>query len=1149
MKYTESQQKAISSRARRIIVSAAAGSGKTAVLTRRVMELITDPVDPVSVGSLVIVTFTNAAAAELRSRIASAIGEALAEDPGNMNLIRQSAMLSSARIQTIHSLCLSLIRENFDACGIEADVSLGDEGLCASLKSRAMDMTLEKAFSEEDDAFLALAAALRDERSDRPLSEAVENIYEKLRSDPDPEGWLRRAVDMGANPEGLMKTACEDALKALRESVSLLSSTFAELALNPVFFPKYKDAFEYCIGFAARLEPLLAPETWDEAAELLSGFKCPAFKPVRTTDNVTKERMTAARDGFKALITSLSGGSFRRSRERILTEEITALPMVSALCDLVRDYEKTYSELKRASNILDYSDLEHMTVKLLTENGGLSALGRSLASGISEVLVDEYQDINSLQETILSALASEGRYFMVGDVKQSIYRFRLAEPGIFLGKYYDYPEEGMDPEKASISLNENFRSAPTVIDFTNRIFSSAMTREFGDVEYAGREELRAGAPYLSRHPAEVHLVNIGAKSDEESSAMAEARYAASVIEKLCGTLDVTDDPFGGGKTRRAEPGDFAILLSSFASKAPYYSEALEERGIPCDHGSDLFALPEVLTMISLLRVIDNRRQDVPLLAVLRSPLFGFTADELADIRIASRRSCIYDCLEKSSLPKAKAFTALLNELRREAAYTPVTTLLDSVFRLTSAEAVWSRKAGGNGLSALRMLAAEYESAEAGGLYGFIAKLDRMSSGESKIKLPGKPGVKLMSIHHSKGLEFPVVVLPDMAKRYNSEDIKSPVLFHTVLGIAIRLREGRTNISTLRYELMASRLTSEARSEELRKLYVAATRAKEKLVFTMGVKNPEKTVTSWAQMLGRGFTPSLCAAQSSFALFVGGTALTHPCGDKLRKLSSHPVTFSGDESGLECHVSDPPLPMTVKKEEKRRSTVTGISADAELAFKKYPHAEAASLPSKLTPTGVRKPPEDGGEAAEEGIREYRRQRFSTKGSIRSAKIGTLTHALMVKFRPGESPDEEEIRSVLNAMVTSGEADEATAGAVDTRAVAAFWAGETARRIARADKYLREYQFGLLFTPKELYGTGTDEEQVLVNGAMDIMFIEGDRVNILDFKTDRVIPGTEKGSAEKHRFQLEVYMKAALKLTGLKPGDMLVCFLATGNVTAL
>lgn len=1168
VKFTPQQQNAIDSRGGALIVSAAAGSGKTAVLVQRVIEQVTGGENPIDLDRLLIVTFTNAAASEMRAKIADALLKQLAEKPESGRLRRQLALLHSARIQTVHSFCLELVRQHFDQCDVSPNFRLLDTAESELLRETAMEEFLEEEYAEASAGFMAMIENFAEERGDHRVQAVISELYEKLRSHADPAGWrsrmeeqLQASCDQPAAEQEWCRRVMEDCAEGLKCRLELLTETFDRLGQFPELFEKYAPAFQYCLATGQHLLAALEATEWDNAWQVLQRYEKPAFSAApRGTDADLKEEMGQARDFFCEYMEKMRTKAILRPESRLREEAQKSLPVIHGLFEAVGRFEEKYQQLKQRRGVLDFSDLEHLALKLLlTPQGEKTLLAHELAAQIDEILVDEYQDTNEIQDKIFAAVRGEGKgLFMVGDVKQSIYRFRLAEPEIFVGKYYSYEDYAPKAVQANkrIMLNQNFRSRSEVLDFVNFVFENLMSREFGGIAYDDREKLVVGADYQGACPAEVYVLDLARDKSEETQApekvVYEAEFVARAIEQNLAETQVTDRETG--ELRSARPEDIAVLFSSFTSRAPIYEEAISARGIPCAFSAEaaFFETTEILVMRSLLAVIDNPRQDIPLIAVLRSPLFLFTADELAAIRIAMPKAEFYDALCASNLPAAKAFLAELESCRAYAPDFTVAELIAMLYTKTGAKGIFEAldhgEARRENLQKFYQLALRFEQNGSRGLFAFLQYLEQLEKEAGDAAEPAGNAVKLMSVHKSKGLEFPIVILPDLSKNFNTDDLKSAMLMHKDLGVGLRLRDEALHMEykTQKLQAIALRHEKEAREEELRKLYVAMTRAKEKLILTVALPDAAKTLKGWLRFIRDGkLLPQMVAEQASAAFWVCGPLLLHPAGGVLRELAGEIRPEEQPRGGgLYCEVvpyAPPQEVETVTEEETETSRQLTLEMPYYRAIQQfaYPHQAATELPSKLTPAGLKLQRDEEAallEAEEKGpvIRLF------PSGSD-AAKLGTLAHLCMqycdfeqAQTAEGAAKQLEEIKKKFP--------EEKLLEKIPPQFLTEFAAGELGR-LAAQSSCLREYQFSALLPAGDMIPGAPMEEEILLNGVIDLLIFTESGMILVDFKSDTVREGGEAEHARRYETQLKLYAKAAEEILQRPVERKIVWFLST------
>ena len=1155
---TPQQKQAVDCRGRQLIVSAAAGSGKTAVLAKRVLALISGETRVCSVDQLLIMTFTKAAAAEMRGRIADELGELLTEHPGDHNLRRQLALLPQARIQTVHSFCQSLLRQYFHLCDLSPDFRMEDEVECAQLKQNALEQVLEEAYSRGSADFMALADLLSDQRSDRPLENAVLEIYEKLRSHPAPERWLQFVPQqLSGDPEtsdwhrllrSETRQQCERVCAWLEEGLLQMEGDDKLLAA-------YGPAFSTCHAFCQDLCHTLT-QSWDAASERLKEFAFPRLSSKKSDDPQLREEMKALFDRCKKALQALQGSALSVPMEVLRKECAQQAPLVACLCGLVSRFTQLYDGEKRQRNLLDFSDLEHRALALLTNPDGTpSPVALELRKELAEILVDEYQDTNEIQERIFAALMPEsGSGFFVGDIKQSIYRFRLADPSIFRSRYQSSGLYGSEHTHWRMELNRNFRSRPEVLNLCNFIFSRVMSKEFGDIDYDEGQRLVVGKPAEGRVESELLLLT--GKDSEERMGESEARLVAARIRELLET------PRPGGLY---QPEDFAILLSSYRSRAPVYEAALRRLGIPCSGAErdGFFESMEISVVLSLLRIIDNRRQDIPLISVLRSPIYGFDPDRLGRIRMCCPSGSFCDALEQAA-QSDEACGRVLADLDGYCALaqdSTVAQLIQALYQETNAPGIFAAMDHGarrrENLQQLYQLALSFESGGVRGLHAFLRHIDgKIAAEEAPAVTENANGVQIMSIHRSKGLEFPVVFLPDLKKRFNTDDLKKPALFHSHIGIGLPHRDPalRVQYQTQIQRAIMQQEQKELRAEELRKLYVAMTRAREKLVLVIaGPRIMEHLQDLAWDARGGTLSPVRMQECSCAADWILSALLTHPAAGILRGActgSFHCAPDDEETAGFRCRlltvgeIPEQPGYHAARAEAAQISREEALELLGQTQLV-YPHLAAAALPSKLTPTGAAKRLPDSGTAVG-APRRVRVQPFEEQPLPRQDALlrGTAFHRALEYLTPADGATDAALSGALDALAASGKLTAEQRGMLDQRQILAFLQSPLCARTAAAEQVLREYEFAALIPADSILHNGV-QDRVLLNGAMDLLLMEEDGLTIVDFKTDRVTEETAEARAQHHRLQLSLYALAAEEICQKPVKETWVWFLRLGK----
>lgn len=1161
-KPTPSQKLAIEDRGGELLVSAAAGSGKTRVLTERLMRWITEGDAPRSIDNFLIITFSTAAAAELRSRISEELSARAAADPGSKRLRRESALVRRAQIGTIHSFCSALLREYAGRAGIAPDFAIADEDRARELRRLSLETVLEAAYAEAEPGFIQLADTVGAGTDDRRLESLVLELHGKLQSHARPGDWAARqselfetgAEDAADTPWGreLLESAADELLWWAGEFDELVRSLAGFEKMGKAYVPSFSETASSLRGAAKR-----AAEGWDALREALP-IEFPRLGTLRGggEDPELAERAKARREACKKAAKRLEKG-FTLPSAQLLRDMRATAPAMRALLKLVGDFDAEYTRRKRRRSLLDFADLEHLAARLLTEpDGSPTETAREVSRRYAEVMVDEYQDVSLVQDMIIRAVSDSGRrLFMVGDVKQSIYRFRLADPTIFLKKYESYAD-APQPEGVPrrVFLRESFRSRGEVVDAVNAVFGCLMSKGLGEMEYDERARLRAGLEYPGVVPVpELVAVPLpGADEDEErpDKIEVEAAYAARMMRHLVETGAKISE---GGALRPLGYGDIAVLLRSVNVSGPVWRRVLAREGVPVEAGQSggFFEAPEVAVIISLLAIIDNPRQDVALISVLRSELFGFTNDELTEIRLMSGEGDFYAALSARAQvsEKARAFLDTLARLRDFARDSELATLIWEIYESLGCMALCSAMRDGEGRRArlLRLfeLSRSFETTGWRGLRRFLDWLRSMRERGEEPAFPDEDGggaVRIMSIHRSKGLEFPVVFIGDTARQFNRSDLRGSVLVHPELGLGPKFTDAARGIEypTLARRAVANRLERELLSEELRLLYVAMTRARERLFITCAMADPQKTMDKLAPAAQEHIPAQALLPMRSMAewlicaaLGTGGRALT--------------LSIGGDEEGAPRRVT----PAAQPEPERTGEEASPVDFDALLAWR-YPHSGAETLPSKLTATELKSLAEPDAESAEllpRAARTFRRPDIALAARrLTAAERGTATHLALRYLELGALTTPEAAREAVDRLAAAGKLSAREAAAVDAAGLCRFALSPLGRRITAAPRVLREFPFALL-CPAERFFPGAEGEELLLQGVVDCCLIEPDGAVIVDYKTDRIAPEAAPERAKRYAAQLETYAWAVSRITGLAVKAKIVYFLQPGEAVEL
>lgn len=1160
VKWTTDQQHAIECCKGSVLVSAAAGSGKTTVLVERVIRRLTDKDNPCSAENLLIVTFTRAATAQMREKIGAAILKRLSEDPTDRHLRRQYMLLPFAKICTIDSFCNDLVRENFHALGISPDYSLLDNETAVIMKNDVCEAMLERAYEEDSDgSFSGLSDMMSSGSSDEDFAKLIIKMYDISTAYPFPDLWLDSLIEEYSQPDinkscwGVIikKYVCD----MLDYCVSSSNDMMTAMESDSIVADAYGAAVQSDINMYAELREKVNRD-WDEALEAFNTVKYMGLGRVpKGYESETKNAVMTARKKLKDLLKKVPNIMCVSSGEHSEDVRLMRGP-VTKLIELVKQFGREYSAEKDKMNSADFSDILHRALNLLAVSDGRGGyiktdLARELSSHYVEILVDEYQDINEAQDMIFKAIsADENNLFTVGDVKQSIYRFRQAMPEIFLRRRSTTHSFESGKYPLGITLGSNFRSRVGVTSCVNYIFRQLMSTEAGELEYDDSEALNAAAKYPERDTPDCELHVVTDKGNRADTLEAQARYVARYIDRTVreGKTLVTK----GGAMHPASYGDFCILLRTAKNVSSVYANALSERGIPVfsPETGGFFEAAEISFILSLLRVLDNPVQDIPLAAVMLSPLFGFSAGELADIRASAKERLeagetepLYRSVAASADEgdeKAAAFLKKIESLRRLSLTLSAGELVRRVCEETGFDAIAGAMPDGErrrlNIGLLCDYAEKYEAAGNLGLSGFIRFIDKVARTSGDLATAARPSenadiVRIMTVHQSKGLEFPICILADMQHAFNERDNTESVLISSSAGLGMK-RRTEDGISV--YDTASRRaavITSErmGRSEEMRVLYVALTRAKENLVMVTSVPNPEKGLAKVAVECGIGerANPFAVLRMNNFSDLVLTALMRHPAADELRKLSGVDVPIflpEKDRFKLKVVVSDSESFMAESaNEQKIAAKPVFFDEVCERLDYSDPRSVLSSVPAKRAAS-------DG---SERGInREYfasSRPAFMSSGGLTPAQRGTATHKFM-QFS-NYAAARADIESELARLVDGGFLSEEEGKAVNVSAAKRFFMSSLAERIFASDNVMREKKFAALFPAKFFYPELTGEaaeEKIVVQGIADCVFVEDGKLVIVDYKTDTGVDA--EALLDRYSAQLGIYREALSQALG-------------------
>lgn len=1252
-KWTKEQLEVIESRECNLLVAAAAGSGKTAVLVERIIQMITSRENPIDIDKLLVVTFTNAAASEMRERIGDAIGKALDENPENKHLQNQLVLLNKSSITTIHSFCLDVIKSNFHRINLDPNFRIGDQTECAILKQEAIEEVFEDLYEERDEGFLNLVESYAERGGDKEVQDIILGIYSFAMASPEPKKWLidsaeRFNIDENFDfSQSIWARAILDTVKieinglclnmerALKEVESIEElETFAEKL--SVEYKKIADISQAC------------NKSWDEAYKKMASMSFENYvkgvkrisKDAPSYIKESKEKAKTIRDKTKKSLESIVSATFNKDNDSIREEIKYLYNIVKPISSVVLRFEEEYSNKKREKGIIDFNDIEHFALNILTdvdEKGNIvpSDIAVGYRNKFYEIFIDEYQDSNLVQEVLLKAVANTEtpNRFMVGDVKQSIYRFRQAKPELFLQKYNNYNDKkGSSYRK--IMLYKNFRSREEVVDAVNYIFENIMNENIGEIEYTEKERLNLGANFnvdtdeksIIGGATEIHLIQKDNKLDDDiindkddrinnkedeieeeeklDNIQLEARMVGNIIKDLMkvnedGKIQKVYDK-GIDGYRPVEFRDIVILLRATSAWAPVFADELMNMDIPtyADVGVGYFDTIEIKTILSLLQIIDNPMQDIPLISVLKSPIFGFTPEDLIDIRVQSKDKIFYEVLKSTAeydgftdsqnenesefipseecINKSKDFLIKLKEFKEKSMYMSTDEFIWYLYTRTGYYAYVGALPGGSqrqaNLKVLFERAKQFEETSLKGIFNFvnfIEKLKKSSSDMGSAKTLGENAnvVRIMSIHKSKGLEFPVVICSAMGKNFNTQDFKKSILYHHNLGYGPQFvdYERRISFPSIAKEALKSKINIENLSEEMRVLYVAFTRAKEKLIITGSTRNIQDSIKRWSNGIESLDTIS------QYEILKGKNFLDWimPCVLRHRDLSNlleevgldavFNVEHNSKWYGKLWNKND--ILVEKKSDEEKESIeeiLEKIDVDnpdsdyySEIEEKLnyiYPYEFSTRKPATISVTEIKKIQNNYEEELINTIFEQKVilkkplfiQNEEEREKISGTERGTIVHLVMEVLDLKNVSSVNDIKSQIRGFVSKGIITEKQASIVNPYKIYKFFASNIGKRMLNAEIINREKSIYAQVNMKDIYIYEKlinnddkklyDNESVMLRGIVDAYFEEDNQIVLVDYKTDFVNEENINQIIEKYKKQLDLYADIIETLTG-------------------
>lgn len=1135
-KWTNAQENAINAKNSNILVSAAAGSGKTAVLVERVIKMITDPYSPVKLDELLIVTFTNAAAAEMKSRIFKSLNEKLKEFSNDTNIQNQLALLPSAKICTIDSFCINLVRDNFFKLNITQDFKILDTPEQMLLEQTAVDFLVEELYENEENDFSLLVEAMSKSKNDSELTTVIRKISEYINAHPYPMQWLYEMVEM-YNPDTPLDAtywkeyAYSEISDVLDFAFQLINSSRNALSLDDEMYDGYMNMLNEDEAVFVRIKDSLETN-WDNVKSVIESASFSTMPSKRGYVSEAKELISNNRNIYKKDLFSkdlLPVVCVNQQDYKYDCQQI--YPVLKLLVKAIEKYNEKLRELKDEIESYTFSDIEHFAIELLFkyENGYYvrTELAEEYKNQFYEILVDEYQDTNSAQDKLFEMLSNDKNRFMVGDVKQSIYGFRLAMPQIFNNKKTTFdPYETENSTNQKIILDKNFRSRKGICEFTNFVFSNLMSEKVGEMEYTNEEYLNSHDAYLPTNVPCAQLTLVQTPENEDKDEFEAVQIAKLIQSKINSKEQIQQ----GEGHRDVRYGDFAILLRTTKDRLPKYSKVLTEYGIPVvsNNKTNLFENNEIVILLSLLRVVDNPAQDIPLLATLMSVLYGYTADDIATAKVNASGKNLFASVSNSK----EIFNAFLNDLdkyQKYAASMSVESFLRQVINETSYLSLIS--AMGNSeqrrLNVMKLidLAKRFDSGQNVGLTAFMRFIDSVvDSGvgieSATLSNANDNCVQIMSVHQSKGLEFPVCILAGAAHSYNMRDLYNLVQLNPNYGIGLKVHneEGMYRYNSLQYSCIKSMNLYASLSESLRVLYVAITRAKEQFISFVSCSDIDKYVSNLANKIVDGkLLPNVLKRISSDGDFLTLCALIHKDGIELRNKSSNYIPYDSDfDFDMKISFaldSDDFVPENEVAVESSDETVNAIKEKLNFTYNRY---QLANFVSKRAASSL--------DDKEKGFEYFAKAipAFLDKDSMTAAQKGTAMHAFMqfCKYESAKNSLDDEINRLVNASFITQEQAES----LDKAKLSKLFNSSFGERLFSSDSIYREIKVSSCVPVCEVEDTEFTDS-VLIQGIADCVFEENGELVLVDYKTDKV--ENEEQLLDRYKKQVAFYRNAVEK----------------------
>lgn len=1209
MTWTQEQKKVIELRDRNILVSAAAGSGKTAVLVERIIQKITNPKQPINIDQLLIVTFTKAAAGEMRERIGKAIEGKILEEPNNSHLQKQSALLNHAQITTIDSFCLYVIRNYFHTIELDPAFRIADEAELTLLKSDVIATLLEERYDEAEEDFLEFIESYSANKSDEPIEDLILQLYQFSMSYPWPEEWLEDKLkdfvvtDFRELEQKQWMVELINRISLMLEDVNRMNTQAIAICKSQNGPLPYLDAIQSDQELIQSLRGRTTYEDFYKEFSQIEYTRLSAKKGQEVSEE-KKEAVKELRNQYKDILKEIAADYFYQPPSEMLSDMQQVSKSMKVLIGLTIDFIHLLRVAKEEVNLLDFSDLEHYALHILVDhkNGDVpTSAANDLREQFDEIMIDEYQDSNLVQEYILTSISKKeighNNMFMVGDVKQSIYKFRLARPELFMDKYEKYTTNDSPMQK--IELSKNFRSRNQVLDSANHIFRKIMVKEFGGIDYNDEVALYAGATYPILEAVKVEdrtvdvcqteliLLDLNSSkeegNDEDSEAVEltnrelEARAIAKRIQEL--RKDPHFKVSEKGELRSASYKDIVILLRTMSNWSEVFLEQLSAAGIPCytDTQSGYFQTIEVKTILNFLRILDNPQQDIPMVAILYSPIVNLTSTDLAILRTEygkekNQKKCsIYDAARECSLQmnenlsdKLNVFFSLYDDLKKKSKYLSIHELIQEIYLKTGydlfAYAMPAGQQRKNNLTMLIQHAVKFEQTSFHGLFQFIRYVERLLKyeidyGEASSIGENDNAVRIMSIHKSKGLEFPIVILAGMGKSFNQMDARAKILFHPDYGIGPECIDItlRTKVPTLLKRVIANKIVLDNLSEELRVLYVALTRAKEKLIMIGTVKDLDREMEKWQQSLlcdNQQLMFSTLMKANSYFSFVG------------------PAVLEADTVCTQCiNISDLESLERKRQLELERKEDDLVSKDfvgskdpklkqqlLEILSYQYPYQQLAKLPIKTTVSELKKLGQKVDEELSAILREAQEETtamvlpeptipafLKKTEELKGSDHGTMVHKIMECMTFSQTKSIKDISLIVEDLIKKGVFEKENIQKVSLKPMESFLNSSLYERICKAERLqlvFKEQQFVLGIPANQMSAAYLGEDLILIQGIIDLYFEEEGEIVLVDYKTDRIKEEEEPILIQRYQKQLEYYALAINRLTNKRVKEKII-----------